>query len=262
MSLKLKVAWLCSGLVGIFLTVLAFAPATWLDYALEYQTGGRVALGDVQGSLWNGSAFIGVADSKNGDLTPLLPGRFAWHLAPMLLLGQVELVLENPASLQTPLHLSGNFRRLQVSPGALILPSERLAGLGAPLNTLKPAGQITLAWDALDLTLQNGSVAIEGTMKLTMQDMASALSPVKPLGSYLMTFVWHEQSAAIELKTLQGPMLLSGAGTLVQGNLQFSGEAKAQDGQEDRLVNLLNLLGQHKPGAPGAVNNVIALEFK
>ena len=96
-------------------------------------------------------------------------------------------------------------------------------------------------------------------MKLTMHDMASALSPVKPLGSYLMTFVWHEQSAAIELKTLQGPMLLAGTGSLVQGNLQFSGTATAQDGQEDRLANLLNLLGQRKPGA---VNNVIALEFK
>ena len=166
MSLKLKVAWLCSGLFGIVLTVLAFAPAAWLDYALQYQTGGRVALGDVQGSLWNGSAFIGVADSRNGDLTPVLPGRFVWHLAPMLLLGQIELTLENSASLHTPVHVSGNFRQLQVNPGALILPSERLAGLGAPLNTLKPAGQITLAWDALDLTWQNGILAMEGTMKL------------------------------------------------------------------------------------------------
>jgi len=259
MSLKLKAIWFCSGLFGIFLTILAFAPASWLDYALEYQTAGRVALGDVQGSLWNGSAFIGVAESKNTDLTPLLPGRFVWHLAPMLLLGQIELTLENAASLQTPVHLSGNFRRLQVSPGTLILPSERLAGLGAPLNTLKPSGQITLAWDALDLTWQSGNVAIEGTMKLTMHDMASALSPVKPLGSYLMTFDWQGQSAAIELKSLQGPLLLSGSGTLVQDRLQFSGQAEAQQGQEDRLVNLLNLLGQRKPGA---VNNVIALEFK
>jgi general secretion pathway protein N len=74
-----------------------------------------------------------------------------------------------------------------------------------------------------------------------------------------MTFVWHGQKADIDLKTLQGPMLLSGTGALVQGRLQFSGTAQAQDGQEDKLANLLNLLGQRQPGAD---KNVIALEFK
>ena len=259
MGIKLKLAWICTGLFCIFLTMLACAPAAWLDYALEHQTDGRVALGDVQGSLWNGSAFVGVAESRNGDLTPLLPGRFAWHLAPILLLGQIEMTLENSASLKNPVQLSGNFRELAISPGALILPSERLAGLGAPLNTVKPRGQITLAWDALNLSWANGNPALDGTMQLTMQDMASALSPVKPLGSYLMTFVWHEMKADMELKTVQGPLLLSGKGALIQGNLQFSGQAQAQDGQEDKLANLLNLLGQR---AAGADKNVIALEFK
>jgi len=259
MRMSQKLAWGSCAIICVLLTVLAFAPASWLDMALETQTDGRLALGDVQGSFWNGSAFIGVAASKTGDLTPLLPGRFVWHLSPILLLGQVELELENRAALQSTIHVSGNLSQLQVSPGAILLPSERLSGLGAPLNTVRPSGQITLGWDALDLERHGDTVDVAGTMKLTMQNIASALSPIKPLGSYLMTFVWHGQRADIDLKTLQGPMMLSGTGALVQGRLQFSGQAQAEQGQEDKLANLLNLLGQRKPGAD---KNVIALEFK
>lgn len=259
MSMKQKLAWPALGLFCILVTVLACAPATWLDAVLEKQTDGRFALGDVQGSVWNGSAFIGVAASRNGDLAPLLPGRFTWHLSPILLLGQIELTLENAASLQDKVVLSGNFHHVQVNPGGVILPSERLSGLGAPLNTIRPSGKIILSWDALDIAWPGNLPDINGTMQLTMQDMASALSPIKPLGSYSMTFVWHGQTADIALKTIHGPMLLSGKGLLAQGRVQFSGQAEAQDGEEDKLANLLNLLGRRQAGAD---KNVIALEFK
>jgi len=259
MSIKQKIAWLSVAVVCILTTILFFAPATWLGMALAKNTGGRFDLGDVEGSLWNGSAFIGVAADRNGDLTPLLPGRFSWHLSPIVLIGQIDLVLENPASLLQPVSVTGNFRHLQVSPSAVKLPSERLIGLGAPLNTLKPSGEITLSWDPLSLSLAEGVVGVDGTMKLSMEKMASALSPVKPLGSYLMSFVWHGQVADLELKTVSGSLLLSGKGALVNGQLQFSGEAQAQDGEENKLVNLLNLLGQRKPGVD---KFVIGLEFK
>jgi general secretion pathway protein N len=61
------------------------------------------------------------------------------------------------------------------------------------------------------------------------------------------------------LKTVKGPMLLSGMGTLNNGRLQFSGRAQAEEGQEDRLANLLNLLGQRRREGN---KDVIALEFK
>jgi general secretion pathway protein N len=54
-------------------------------------------------------------------------------------------------------------------------------------------------------------------------------------------------------------MLLSGSGTLRDGRLQFSGKAEAEAGQEERLANLLNLLGQRRREGG---KDVIALEFK
>ena len=50
----------------------------------------------------------------------------------------------------------------------------------------------------------------------------------------------------MELKTTSGPMLLSGAGTLAQGQFHFLGKAEAAAGQEEKLANLLNLLGQRQ----------------
>jgi general secretion pathway protein N len=54
-------------------------------------------------------------------------------------------------------------------------------------------------------------------------------------------------------------MLLSGSGKLVNGRLQFSGKAEAEQGQEERLAVLLNLLGQRRKEGN---KNIIALEFK
>jgi general secretion pathway protein N len=70
---------------------------------------------------------------------------------------------------------------------------------------------------------------------------------------------WRGAQAALTLKTIKGPMLLSGSGSLNNGRLQFSGKAEAEEGQEERLANLLNLLGQRRREGD---RNVIALEFK
>ncbi len=92
-----------------------------------------------------------------------------------------------------------------------------------------------------------------------MENIASALSPVKPLGSYSMDFNWHGSAANLELKTVKGPLLLTGKGTLTHGRLRFSGLAEAEPEQEGDLATLLNLLGQRRPSAG---KNVIVLEFK
>jgi general secretion pathway protein N len=96
-------------------------------------------------------------------------------------------------------------------------------------------------------------------MQLDMTEIASALSPVKPLGAYQLQVDWRGERAQLRLKTLSGPLQLQGGGVLAEGRLQFSGEAWAQEGQEQRLAILLNLLGQRRQIGN---RNIIALEFK
>jgi len=92
-----------------------------------------------------------------------------------------------------------------------------------------------------------------------MNDIASRLSPVKPLGTYNLVFDWRGQQASVALATAKGPLLLSGSGMFANGRLQFSGKAEIEAGQEERLANLLNLLGQRRKEGG---KDIIALEFK
>lgn len=253
------VIWLLAGIASVVVTLLVFCPASWMAPLVEGQTGGRLTLGDAQGTLWHGSAFIGGAPSGSDPVTPLLPGRFAWRLSPMVLLGQVDLSLENSAALSQPVKLTGSWYQWQVSPAAILLPAERLAGLGAPLNTIQPSGQMRLSWTPLQLTRQGNAIEVNGTMTLQMSDIASRLSPIKPLGAYELIMDWRGRQAQLDLKSIKGPMLLSGKGTITNGRLRFSGKAEAEEGQEERLANLLNLLGQRRREGD---KDVIALEFK
>lgn len=251
--------WLLAALVVVGLTVFIFLPAAWLAPLVEKQTGGRITLGDAQGSLWQGSAFIGGAPSGADPVTPLLPGRFAWTLSPLVLVGQVDMRVENPAALSQPVRVTGNWQQWEVSAASVDLPAERLAGLGAPLNTIQPSGRMRLSWNALQVAREGQNVSLVGSTTLEMNDMSSRLSPVKPLGAYLLAMDWRGQQATLNLKTLRGPMLLSGGGTLANGRLRFSGRAEAEEGQEERLANLLNLLGQRRREGD---KNIIALELK
>lgn len=251
--------WSLAGILSAALTALAFFPASWLASLVEMQTAGRLTLGDAQGTLWRGSAFIGGAADASDPVTPLFPGRFAWRLSPMVLLGSVDAELENAAALSQPVSVTGDWHQWQVSPAAITLPAERLAALGAPLNTVQPSGRMRLSWQALQLTRQDGRFEVNGAMNLELSDIASRLSPVKPLGAYDLALAWRGSRAAVILKTVRGPMLLNGSGMFSNGRLQFSGTAQAEAGQEEKLANLLNLLGQRRKQED---REVIALEFK
>ncbi len=256
--MKRAVLWLLTIVLTAGVTVLACFPAPWLRTLVERQTDGRLTLGDAQGTLWRGSAFIGGAPGPDGAVTPLLPGRFAWSLSPLVLVGMVDVTLENPAALSQPVHARGSWSRLQLSPSALLLPAEGLAGLGAPLNTLAPSGTMRLSWSTLEIERAGRALTLNGRTTLEMKEMASRISSVKPLGSYALALDWKGSQADLDLATTAGPLLLSGKGALNQGRLRFSGQAQAAKGYEATLGNLLPLLGQRRIGGD---KNIIALEL-
>lgn len=266
--MRAMLGWCLAALLTMIITTATTLPAAWLAPLVERQTGGRLSLGDVTGSVWRGSAFVGAISTTETSasplfpdipLVPLLPGRFHWQLSPMVLLGRLEMRLDNPDALSQSAKIRGSGSRWQLTPSALLLPADRLTALGAPLNTLKPSGRMRLSWDALTLTRSMQGLTIDGHMQLDLTEIASALSPVKPLGAYQLQVDWRGDRAQLKLQTLSGPLQLQGGGVIVHGRLQFSGQAWAEEGQEQRLAVLLNLLGQRRQSGN---RNIIALEFK
>ncbi|MBC7414613.1 MAG: type II secretion system protein N [Herminiimonas sp.] len=252
------VIWLLAAILTVAITVLLFCPASWMAPLLERQSAGRLTLGDPQGSIWRGSGFIGAAPSGLDPVTPLLPGRFSWRLSPLALIGVVDATLSNPDALSESVQITGSWSQWQISPAAITMPAQRLVALGAPLNTVVPTGTMRLSWSVLQLARQGPRIDLTGSMQLDLTDIASKLSPIKPLGAYQMRMDWQGQQASLQLSSPRGPLLLSGSGKLENGRLRFSGRAQAAPGEEERLANLLNLLGQRRREGD---TNFIALEF-
>ena len=141
--------WLMAGLLTISITALASVPAVWLVPLIDRQSEGRFSLADVEGSLWQGSAVIGAAAARDDALAPLLPGRCAWKISPLLLLGVIDIRLENPAVAPAPITINGSWVSWEIGAGSLSLPADGLASLGAPFNTIQPAGVMRASWPAL-----------------------------------------------------------------------------------------------------------------
>src|SRR3972149_11486963 len=97
--------WSLAGMISAALTALILFPANWLASLVEMQTTGRLTLGDAQGTLWRGSAFIGGAAGGSDPVTPLFPGRFAWRLSPTVLLGRVDAGLGNAGGVAQPVRV-------------------------------------------------------------------------------------------------------------------------------------------------------------
>jgi general secretion pathway protein N len=236
-----------------------FLPAVYITSHAEEKIGQRYTLADVGGTVWEGSAMVVSKADKNGNQLPFVPGRFSWQLSPMFLLGKVSLKIDNTETLTEPITIEGNWYQWHVNPSGMRLNAEQLSLFGAPFNTLRLSGDVLMSWQELQVTLQEKKMNIIGLAQIDFKKIASALSPIKPLGEYQLTIEWLSQQTKITLNTLEGPLQLHGNGIFQQGRLRFSGVAYADPGKEKQLSLLLNLLGQ--PLRDGNENQ-IALEFK
>lgn len=256
--MKRALLWSLAALMAILLSLVISFPAAWLAPLIERKTGGRFTLADAQGTLWSGSAYLGVIANPAMATATVFPGRFEWTLSRWIVLGEVNARITNPQLLEHVLTVIGDWRTWHVNQLMLRLPASQLAMFGAPLNTLKPSGQMCVLAQALIVRSLPEGIEIHGAMQLQLNEIASVLSPVKPLGNYRVEFEWQGKRAQLTLTTLSGPLQLEGNGALANGRIRFSGQAWALPEQESRLAILLNLLGRrHQVGN----RNVFAIEF-
>jgi general secretion pathway protein N len=223
------------------------APASYLATAVSRASGGRVELGEVEGTVWRGQGAILLDPGGRGAAQRTrLPGVTSWHLQALpLLFGALRLDLANPALLEAPLALRlDRARNGTLDANRLHLPAQVLVGLGAPWNTVEPGGELTLEWDTLHLSAGE----LRGGLRLQWDGASSRLSPVVPFGRYRAEADGVFPGAQMNLATLDGPMELDGSGTIDAAHrLQFRGTARVRPGTDaavaTQLSGLITLLG-------------------
>lgn len=235
-------------LASLLATALVMAPAQWLASAVAQATGGRLILAAASGSLWNGQANVVLAAGpESGTAAMSLPEPLAWTLSPWrLLAGTIELTLSHPSALAEPLRVHADLsQRLELGATTLRLPAAALAGLGAPFNTIRPGGLLSLSWQRLEFA----DGRMQGDLLGEWQYASSALTRVAPFGHYRLTASGGYPGTRLLLSTVAGPLELTGDGTIDdRGSVRFSGRARVSPGVDAstraQLAGLITLLGR------------------
>ena len=250
--------WSISGaVIGGLLSLVLFAPASWLARGLASASNGHVLITDTRGSIWNGSGVLVLTGGVDSRDASLLPGRLRWSMHvqgfALALKARQDCCINGELQLQIRPGW-GRFEVALISHADWLArwPAGLLAGLGTPWNTLQLGGSIRLAARDFKLEWVQGRWRQFGQLDLELINLSSRISTLAPLGSYRFTLAAQSDDpskagvSTLRLITLDGALLLSGEGTLGAGKARFLGEASAAPGREAALNNLLNIIGRRQ----------------
>ena len=277
--------WSITGaLIGACFALVTQAPASWLANAVSNASQHRFVLQNAQGTVWRGSAIALLADgnqtptvmrqspsqltlqanqsdkpsSNTSSISPNtfgmpLPSRLSWDFSSGFDKSLMRLVMraqiKSECCTPEPLHLAASIGlqglRINIANQQSQWPAHWLVGLGAPWNTVQPEGSMQLRTENLIWQSNAGDPKIQGVAELTLSQLATPLSTLRPLGTYRLR-VQGGDTMAVSLATIEGGLQLSGNGQWANGRLRFKGEARAQPAFEAALSNLLNILGQRQ----------------
>ena len=232
---------------SIVATTLTMAPAQWLAAAVAHATGEHLVLAEARGSMWNGQAIVVLAPGTDSGIARVsLPETLSWRLSPWrLLVGRIDLTLTHPSALLQPLQVGGDLAgHIELGATTVRLPATVLVGLGAPFNTIRPGGLVSLSWQRLAF----GDGRMQGDLVGEWQFASSALNTVAPFGHYRLAANGGYPGTRLSLSTVSGPLELSGNGTIdEQGGVQLRGRARVMPDVDEatraQLGGLVLLLG-------------------
>ena len=221
------------GLAG----ALAVLPAGWLAAMLPAD--GVLSVVDASGSIWAGRARLALGPPGYRRTVPdTVQWRIAWDG------GLPQARISHPW-LAGPLALRAGLDGLTLSAQSLELPASALSLVHDGIRQIGPEGSVRLQWPATRLGAPPGP----GATRLTLEWLhaASAISPVRPLGSYRGTLRQAADGLDLNLESRNGPLLLAGTGRVRAGRLSFDGQASIAPRTDDQtraaLTPLLRTLG-------------------
>ena len=228
------------GIASYATFLVATVPARFVAAQVESRAHGTVHVTEAHGTLWHGAAGLDVAIAGGR----LALDNVAWRFQPaQLLRGRLAFAVD----LKSPtLSGQGTIAR-DVSAwhaaGEAAGDATVATAVVPLLSAWRPEGRVTLrsegfAWDEHE---------VRGAVQAEWRDASVALSQVRPLGTYRVTFDAAGSNGKLAVTTLDGPLRVSGTGEVVfPGRVTFNGEARAQGPAAASLDPLLDLLGPRR----------------
>lgn len=225
-------------IVGVFELIYSL-PAEDGAWVVKEWSGQRVLLDNPVGTVWNGSAELGLANAQ-GDIQ-FWPKRIHWNLG----LSKNGLELSGyDSDGGGPWVLVFGTQALTLQAGQVRWPARFLWGLGVPFTTLGLDGMMDTRWTATKLFYTPPVVRQAWSIEGTAQSVSARISSVNPLGDYRVKIEWGTLGGIMNLETIHGPLLLNGQGRWQRNEFHFDGTASADDSQINSLAGLLGILGQ------------------
>ena len=233
-------------LACILIFAVAYFPIRWLSTSVAKMTNCQVAVLQPEGTLWKGSAQLGFSDMKLGaSETCQAPRagteRFSWKSQCSVSDVMCKWVIQY-VNTAKPLELTVQPGTIKLGSNQIELPPSLIEVAGGVLRSLHLRGKLVIRWD--DLSWDSSP---RGLVEVKFLQVTSPISPVKPLGSYALTFQLA-QELKLDFSTINGPLLLTANGVVEKGRLSLQGEATAPAESIDALIGLLSIIGK-KDGA-------------
>jgi general secretion pathway protein N len=229
------------GVVAYAAFIVATVPARFVAAQIESRANGAVHMHEAHGTLWQGAAGVDVAIA--GGRIAL--DNVAWRFLPaQLLQGRVAFAVDARSPALSGRGTIGRDVSSWHAAGEAAGDAAVASSVFPLLATWRPEGRVTrrsngLTWDEREA---------RGTAQAEWRGAAVALSQVRPLGTYRVTFDASGANGKLALATLDGPLRVSGSGEVVfPGRFTFNGEARAQGPAASSLDPLLALLGPRRP---------------
>ncbi len=229
-------------LIFILANVLIFLfliPAYDFRPDLHTLSKNRLTLLNIHGSIWYGSASLGISDGRR---TYALPGEINWY--PMLFLdGMIIGFSVSHPNLEDNIYFGLRPIGFGLGSGKASFPATWLTALGAPFNSIRPEGQIELNW---------GRIVSGEPFKaeLIWTDAQSVLSQVRPLGDYKLEVSGVTKGPMnFKISTLKGKLQIDVSGETKPGEKpNIKGYASASDGVDSPIKGILGHIGRPKDG--------------
>lgn len=241
MALSQRRRFILAGAFFYLFFLLGWLPAEVVARLVAERSKNMVVLVDPKGTAWEGRAANVIITSPNDQIS--IP-EIRWH-ARLDRLMRGQLAAELRAANDSRVLVATTPTSATLEDASITLPANLIAILTPALAIWRPAGELKLE----TARFRVGNDGTNGQATLLWKHAGTSLSRVQPLGDYSASISARNNIAQFAVSTLSGPLQVSGQGTWRdKADWQFNGRARATQGKQAALDDLLKLFSRRQEG--------------